>query len=102
MLNRRRLLQSVRDSLMQELEELRVQGIYADFIDVIRSRTEARQFHPLYLNMSQEAILLYDRFLETLLERVRERLQRAGAERHPVGSYWYWDLKQAFVPGEVV
>lgn len=97
MLNRRRLLQPVRDTLTQELEELWVQGIYADFIEVIRSRTEAQQFHPLHLYMSHEAILLYDRdrFLEILLERVRERLQRAGAERRPVGRYWYWDLKQA-------
>jgi hypothetical protein len=80
-----------------QLEDLWMQGIYVDFIEVIRSRTEAQQFHPLYLDMSQEAVLLYDRdrFLETLLERVRERLQRAGAERRPVGRYWYWDLKQA-------
>jgi len=104
MLARRRLLQTVRDSLTPELEDLWTQGIYADFIEVIRSRTEAQQFHPLYLDMSQEAALLYDRdqFMENLLGRVRERLQRAGAERHPVGRYWYWDLKQAFVPGEVL
>jgi len=43
-----------------------------------------------------------DRFLETLLERVRERLQRAGAERRPQGRYWYWDLEQADLSGEVV
>ncbi|HOT06808.1 MAG TPA: nucleotidyltransferase domain-containing protein [Methanotrichaceae archaeon] len=104
MLNRRRLLQPVRDSLMPELEELWVQGIYADFIEVIRTRTEAQQFHPLYLDMSQEAVLLYDRdrFLETLLEKVRERLQRAGAERRLVGRYWYWDLKRADLSGVVV
>lgn len=89
MLNRRRLLQPVRDSLTQELEELWVQGIYTDFIEVIRSRTEAQQFHPLYLDISQEAILLYDRdqFLHTLLEKVRERLQRAGAKScSPLGA----------------
>jgi len=104
MLARRRRLQPVRDSLTSELEDLWMQGIYADFIEVIRSRTEAQQFHPLYLDMSQEAVLLYDRdqFLHTLLEKVRERLQRAGAQRRPVGRYWYWDLKQADLSGEVV
>jgi predicted nucleotidyltransferase len=104
MLARRRLLLPARESLTPELEELWMQGIYADFIEVIRSRTEAQQFHPLYLDMSQEAILLYDRdqFLQTLLEKVRERLQRAGAERLSVGRYWYWDLKQADISGEVV
>lgn len=104
MLARRRLLQPVRDSLTPELEDLWNQGIYTDFIEVIRSRTEAQQFHPLYLDMSQEAILLYDhdQFLHTLLEKVRERLQRAGAERHVIGRHWYWDLKQADLSGEVV
>jgi len=104
MLARRRLLQPARESLTPELEDLWEQGIYTDFIEVIRSRTEAQQFHLLYLDMSQEAILLYDRdqFMHTLLEKVGERLQRAGAERRPVGRYWYWDLKQAFAPGEVV
>ena len=104
MLARRRLLQPVRDSLTPELEDLWKQGIYADFVEVIRSRTEAQKFHPLYLDMSQEAVLLYDRdrFLETLLEKVKERLQRVGAERRPVGRYWYWDLKQADISGEVV
>lgn len=104
MLARRRLLQPVRDSLTAELEGLWEQGIYTDFIEVIRSRTEVLQFHPLYLDMSQDAILLYDRdqFLHTLLEKVRERLQRAGAERYAMGKHWYWDMKQAFVSGEVV
>jgi len=85
MLARRRLLQPARESLTPELEDLWEQGIYTDFIEVIRSRTEARQFHPLYLDMSQEAVLLYDRdqFMHTLLEKVGERLQRAGAERSP-------------------
>lgn len=60
MLNRRRLIQPIKESLTPELENHRHQGIYADFIEVIRSRTKARQFHPLYLDMSQEAVLLYD------------------------------------------
>jgi len=98
MFARRRLLQPVRDSLTPELEDLWVQGIYTDFIEMILSRTEAQQFHPLYLDMSQDAVLLYDRdqFLHALLESVRKRLQRAGAERHAMGRHWYWDLKQAF------
>lgn len=102
-LARRRLFQPARESLTPELEDIWMQGIYADFIEVIRSRTEALQFHPLYLDISQEAILLYDhdQFLHTLLEKVRERLQRAGAERHAIGRCWYWNLKQADLSGEV-
>lgn len=104
MLARRRMLEPARESMTTELEALWRQGIYTDFIEVIRSRAEAEQFHPLYLDMSQEAILLYDRdqFLETVLDKIRDSLQRGGAERHMLGKSWYWDLKQAFLPEEAV
>lgn len=103
MLARRRLLDPVRESLTPNLERLWMQGIYTDFIEVIRTRDEARRFHPLYLDMSREAILLYDRdrFLETLLENVRAHLERGGAERIAMGRFWYWDLKRASPPEEV-
>jgi len=54
--------------------------------------------------MYHEAVLLYDRdrFLGTMLERVRESLQRSGAEHRPVVRYWCWDPEQVFVPGEIV
>jgi hypothetical protein len=104
MLARRRLLEPVREGLTPELEALRRQGIYSDFIDAIRSRREAERLSRLYLDMSEEAVLLYDRdrFLHNVLERVRKLLREAGAERHPMGRHWYWDLKQDFAFGEIV
>ena len=104
MLARRRLLEPVRESLTPELEKLWRQKIYADFVEVIRTQAEARRFHPLYLDMSQEAILLYDRdnFLENLLAKVREFLKRGGAERKTIGRFWYWDLLRSSIPEEVV
>lgn len=104
MLARRRVLDPVRESLTPDLEELWMQGIYADFVEVIRTAAEARKYHPLYLDMSQEAILLYDRdrFLENLLVRVGELLKKSGAERKVMGRFWYWDLSGLSVPEEVV
>jgi len=103
MLARRHMLEAARESLTADLEVLWRQGIYTDFIEVIRSRTEAEKFHPLYLDMSQEAILLYDRdrFLESVLDKIRDRLEKGGAKRHAAGRGWYWDLNQAFLPDEV-
>lgn len=86
MLNRRRLLDPVRESLTPDLEMLWREGIYVDFVEVIRTRSEAEKFHPLYLDMSQEAVLLYDRngFLEKVLGRGRRRAgeEGSGAEIH--------------------
>ena len=104
MLARRRLLDPARETLTPELERLWEQAIYADFVEVIRTRAEARRFHPLYLDMSREAVLLYDRdqFLESLLERVRALLEKGGAERHLMGRFWYWDLSGTFADGGAV
>lgn len=102
MLSRRRLLDPVRQSLTPELEMFWKQGIYVDFVEVIRTRSEARKFHPLYLDMSREAILLYDRdrFLETLLAMLKKQLERDGAERKIMGNFWYWDLSGSSIPEE--
>lgn len=103
MLSRRRLLDPVRESLTPELERFWKQGIYVDFVEVIRTRSEAGEYHPLYLDMSQEAILLYDRdrFLETLLVMVKEQLEREGAVRIVMGNFRYWDLLRSSIPEEV-
>ena len=97
MLNRRHLLDPVRESLTSDLERLWREGIYVDFVEVIRTRSEAEKFHPLYLDMSQEAVLLYDRdgFLKKVLAEVREELERRGAERKFMGNFWFWDLSGA-------
>jgi predicted nucleotidyltransferase len=104
MLARRRLLAPVRESLTPELEKLWRQGIYTDFIEVIRTRAEARKFHPLYLDMSQEALILFDRdnFLESLLSAVKEQLKEGGAERKVMGRFRYWDLSRSSIPDEIV
>jgi predicted nucleotidyltransferase len=97
MLNRRRLLDPVRESLTFELERMWNEGVYVDFVEVIRTRSEAEKFHPLYLDMSQEAVLLYDRdrFLERVLAEVGEELERTGAKRKFMGNFWFWDLSGA-------
>ncbi len=104
MLSRRRLLDPVRESLTPELEKLWKLGIYTDFVEVIRTMAEAQKFHPLYLDMSQEAILLFDRdtFLESLLSRVKEQLKKGGAERKVMGRFRYWDLSRSSIPEETM
>ncbi len=104
MLSRRHLLDPMRESLTPELEKLWRQGIYTDFVEVIRTRNEARKFHPLYLDMSQEAIILFDRdkFLEILLSAIKEHLKNGGAERKIMGKFRYWDLSRSSIPEEVI
>ena len=104
MRRRRALLEPARERLTPALEALWQQGIYTDFVEIIRSREEARRFHPVYLDMTEEAIILYDKdaFFAGLLERLRRRLQELGARKKRIGRVWYWDLKPDFRPGEVI
>lgn len=95
MLQRRALLEPVRQGLQGELEALWRQGVYADFAEVIRTEREARCFHPLHLPLASEADVLFDRggFLAGVLEPVRRRLAAGEARLRVLGHMRYWDLR---------
>jgi predicted nucleotidyltransferase len=102
--SRRRVVQPVREALLPRLDDLWQAGIYADFVEVLRTPQEAERFHLLYLDMAAEAILLYDAkgFLSDRFARVRARLAELGATRRQLGDVTYWDLKPDFEPGQVI
>lgn len=101
---RRETLQPVRERLQVELERLWVQGNHTDFAEVIKSEAEAQRTHPVYLDMTEEAVILFDRggFFAGILERLRKRLRELGARRLQLGRLRYWDLKPDFKPGEAI
>ena len=101
---RRAVVQAVREAMLPDLEGLWDAGIFTDVIEVLRTPEEAQRFHLLYLDMMDEALLLYDRdrFLADRLAQVRERLDELGATQRQIGTITYWDLKPDFVPGEVI
>ena len=71
---------------------------------MINTETEAQRFHLLYLDLTAEAVLLYDRdgFFAEVLERLRARLSALGSRRRQLGRITYWDLKPDFKPGETI
>jgi hypothetical protein len=81
---------------------LEEQGVHTDFTTIIMTPEEAARFRYLYLDLTQDAILLYDRdgFFAGVLERLRRRLAELGAKRVWTGKTWYWVLKPDFQPGE--
>ena len=58
---RQEVLEPVRERLLADLDRLWAQGIYADFSEVIKSETEAQHTHPVYLDMTEDAEILFDR-----------------------------------------
>jgi predicted nucleotidyltransferase len=70
---------------------------------VFKTPDEVDAGSPLFLDMVEDARILYDadRFLAGYLDRLRARLRQLGARRVRRGNAWYWELKPDLKPGEV-
>jgi hypothetical protein len=102
--SRQAILEPVRQQLQIELDHLWQQGCMIDFSEHLKTKEEAAQPQLLYLDMTEEAILLFDQnaFFAGLLDKLRTHLQQTGAQRQKLGQIRYWDLKPDFKPGEAV
>jgi hypothetical protein len=100
---RLRVLDEADRRFESELSRLRSKGIDTRLARIIKTRAEAERIVPLYLDLVQDARLLYDRdgFFASVLSRLADSLTRLGAERRVRGRVRYWVLKRDFVPGEV-
>lgn len=83
----------------------RERKLYPLIDPIILTREEASISHPFYLDMTEEAIIIFDKdnFMRNKLEKLKEKLKTIGAKRImlPDGS-WYWDLKPEIKKGEVI
>jgi len=70
---------------------------------VFKTPEEVEAGSPLFLDMVEDARILYDPqgFLSGYFQRLRMRLQQLGARRIRRGNAWYWELKPDLKPGEV-
>jgi predicted nucleotidyltransferase len=77
---------------------------HTDISTKIKTPEEAERFTPLYLDMTEDATILYDQagFFQSVLDRLRERLKALGAQRIRQGEVWYWKLKPDYQWGEVI
>ena len=89
-------------SKLRQME--REHGVYLDFSPVLKTPEEASRLVPLYLDLVEDAVILYDKddFMKRTLDRLRRRLQELGAKRIWRGKRWYWILKPEIRPGEVI
>ena len=80
------------------------EGINTYVSAIIKSPEEAEEGSPLFLDMVEDAKILFDRdgFFGAVLARLRMRLKELGAKRIWRGNAWYWGLKPDFKPGDVI
>ncbi|MCD6444874.1 nucleotidyltransferase domain-containing protein [Candidatus Bathyarchaeota archaeon] len=103
-MKRQQIFLEVEEGLNSVVEELWSKGVHVDFSPIMLTPEEASKIRSIYLDMVEDAVVLYDKdmFFETILERLRKRLKELGAKRIWVGDKWYWMLKPDIRFGEVV
>ncbi len=101
---RKRLLEAADSRFEPALHTAEAQGLETRLARIVRTPREAARVVPLYLDLTEDAVLLYDRdgFFAGVLDGVRRSLRRLGARRIRQGKIWYWDLKPDFAPGDVL
>ncbi|MEM2091863.1 MAG: nucleotidyltransferase domain-containing protein [Candidatus Bathyarchaeia archaeon] len=103
-MERQRMFLKVEGPLEPIINDLWERGYHVDFSPIILSVEEASKIRPIYLDMVEDSIILYDRggFFKGIIDRLRERLRELGARRVWIGERWYWILKPGIKFGEVV
>ncbi len=100
-----RLFERAEDEIQPLLDELMERGYAIALSPLIKTRDEARMFSPIYLDMTEDAVIVYDKdsFFEGVLTRLINRLRELGATRVWVSDRaWYWVLKRDYRFGEVI
>ncbi|MGA2959028.1 MAG: nucleotidyltransferase domain-containing protein [Thermodesulfobacteriota bacterium] len=102
-IKRIREFEAVEDRIEPFLKSLQKEGINTRISALIKTPEEAKKGSPLFLDMVEDAQILFDRggFFSVLLKRVKKRLKVLGARRIWKGNAGYWVLKPDLKPGEV-
>ncbi len=94
----------VEDRIEPFLKSLKKEGIDTYISPVFKTPDEVESGSPLFLDMVEDARILYDKndFFRHRLGRLKNRLKELGAKRVWRGSTWHWVLKPDYKPGEVI
>ncbi|MGQ9558802.1 MAG: nucleotidyltransferase family protein [Desulfurispora sp.] len=82
----------------------RLKDIQPELSPIIKEKSEVLQGSWLFLDMVDDAQILYDRggFLRRHLEKLRAKLEQLGARKIYRAGAWHWVLKKDYRPGDVI
>lgn len=88
--------------LAPDVAAARAQGVFPEFSPIFKTPAEVRYGSPLFLDMTIEARILFDRdgFFAARLDDLRARMRALGSERRRLAGGYYWLLKPDFKPGD--
>ncbi|MGC8671204.1 MAG: nucleotidyltransferase domain-containing protein [Thermoprotei archaeon] len=102
-LHRSKLFDEVERELENELTAASAKGYSVEISPIMKTPEEADGFSTLYMDLTEDALILYDKdgFFSKVLEKEREILRKLGYERVKLGKAWYW-RKRDYKKGEVI
>ena len=91
---RRDLLDAADQAVAPLIAATAMDGIPTRLARVVKTPEEAREIEPLYVDLTEDAVLLYDPngFFARVLDGVRASLDRLGATRTGEGRTRYWEM----------
>lgn len=102
-MSRAREFEAVENGVEPLLDTLRGSGISTCISAVIKTPEESLMGSPLFLDMTEDSRVLFDRdgFFAAVLDRLKKRLKELGARRVWRGNVWYWEIKPDYKPGDI-
>ena len=103
-LKRQKEFTEAEKEIIDEVEKLNTEGYHIEISPIIKTKTEASKISPLYLDMVEDAVIIYDKnnFIRKILERMKTQLKTLGSKRIKMGKKWYWMLKPDYKFGEEI
>ena len=101
---KRKVLKQARALMAEQKDALFQSGIWSNFSEIIKTREAAQKRNYLYLDISEDAVILFDKdnFFEKLLTEFRALLKQMGSVRRVYKGHRYWDLKPDFKAGDTI
>jgi len=82
---------------------LEKKGFKLPFSPIIKTKEEVEKGSPLFFDMIEDSIILYDRgnFFKNYLKKLKSKLDSLGAKKIKRRGFWFWVLKKDYKLGEV-
>ena len=92
----REFVEEIEMPLEHLIQGLIDEGIFVDLSPIIFSEEGAKYFNPIYLDMVEHSIIVFDesKFVGEILEKVREHMDNWGSYKEFVGNNWTWIIKK--------
>jgi predicted nucleotidyltransferase len=95
---------NIENKLSDDLRILYEEGIYPRLSPIIKTPEEVWKGSPLFLDMTENVRILFDRdnFFQDYIQRLRKRLEELGAKKVYFKGGYYWELKPDYRFGDII